>query len=126
MLEQSWDLLLEYLGQLPQLEMYRAYPLAQMMAIYANANGGKKSGGKKPRPEELFTPLEFLAYFAQPPEVQDALKYGGSVFSPRECRLIADAVEQKSLPSWAIQMIDQLQPLEVLVLAAKPSLRKSE
>lgn len=124
-MRQKWDLLLEYHEQLTQLEMIRAYPIAQLLAFVGNALGGKSdSKGKKSDSSKMFTPLEMLSPFAMTKEIQNSMKYGGTEFSPAQCHLITDAIEQMAIPSWVAGMINQIQPIEMVVGGAKPHLVK--
>lgn len=117
---QTWDLLLEYEQQLPQVEFYKSFPTAQMISFVGNAMGGKTNGGKPADPDKMFSPYEMLPPYAMSKEIQISLLYGGNFFTPRQARLIGRAVNQKLLTTWAVNLINHYQSLQKMGNAVKP------
>lgn len=118
---QTWDLLLEYESQITNIELYKTYPIAQMLAFVGNALGGKGKGGPPVSQDKVFTPIEMLPWYAQTNELRLSLKYGGTFFTPKQAKLLGRAIHAKELPSWALGLIDQYQSHKALGDAVQPS-----
>lgn len=77
--------------------------MAHLMAFIGNALGGKSSGGKKMPKWKVFSPPEFLPFFAKP----EGFDFD-ELLPPHLCSLLMRAIESGELAqaSWVVQAID--------------------
>lgn len=104
-----------FLEHLPEVEMRRAWPVAQLEAAIKNALGGKRPSKKKSdepplQPHELFNTLETLPYYARPAWAEDA----SVSIAPDAAK--AFLKHRRDLPAWVIAVA----PLDAIQRAAQP------
>lgn len=87
-------------------EYRRHYSIASLTATLLNALGGKSDGGASIPASKRFEPEELLPPWAQPAALTRDLP-----FTPQQCAAISESIAAKELPSWAVQMIDQIMPV---------------
>lgn len=93
------------------LSEYREHlPIAMLTAQVLNALGGKGGGGKSTPSWKLFDPHELLPGYAQP-----AALYRDLPFTPRQCGAIMDAVANRDLPNWVVQVIGSIMPFDQVI-----------
>ena len=103
-----------FLEHLPDVEMRRAWPAAQLEATIRNMMGGKRPAKDKPKDpplqaHELYTPLELLPYFAKPAWAEEA----SVSIAPDAAR--AFLRHRHDLPAWVIAVA----PLDAIQRAAQ-------
>lgn len=113
--EMPSDLLFVYYQRIAESEKRRAWPIMVLTSFIGNALGGKSDAISTTPKSKLWSPLDFLPYFAHTKTSLLELKFGGSAFSPEQCNWISEGVANRELPSWVVQIIDRIQPIEKIV-----------
>jgi hypothetical protein len=88
-------------------EYRRAYPVVQLTAILLNALGGKSDSGESLSPSKRFEVEELMPAWALPEALIRDLP-----FTLRQCAVISEAIGQRAIPSWALQVIDLILPVD--------------
>lgn len=89
--------------RVPDIHLKRAWVSAHLMSFIGNALGGKSTGGKKLPRWKMFSPTDFLPFFARPEGFQ-----GEDLLPPHLCSLLMRAAGSGELgqASWVIQAIE--------------------
>lgn len=103
-----------FLRHLPDIELRRHYSLAHLEATILNALGGKrppegKSDRPLLRPDELWSPIERLPYFAVPAWAAEAR--GGGIPQDAARDFLANTAR---MPAWVVEIA----PLAAIKAAA--------
>jgi hypothetical protein len=95
-----WPVIENLLSHVSLLEFRRCYPVAQLTAFVGNAMGGKGDGkGKKAEPSKMFSPLEFVPWYARPEGFQTQ---GGHNIPRHVAKAFLEASKRALLPAWVV------------------------